>query len=136
MTPIILLPDPEMKRAQLYGLHHASVPWFYGQFRFCGHSRNVFREYERYIETAFARFQNVYRRYREEVALFPDRCRSQHSAPSVKFSLEQSSLCLGASAAPFSISAWITSPNSTERCLRSKCLTHTLDPPSRTYPSL
>jgi len=35
-----------------------------------------------YIETAFARFRNAYRRYREEVALFLDRSRSQHSAPS------------------------------------------------------
>ena len=128
MLSIILVRDPQMKSTRLYDLHPASVPWFCGQFRFCGLGRNVFREYERYIETAFARFQNAYRRYRGDGALFPDRCRSQHSAPSVRFSLEHSSLCVGASAAPFSISAWITSPNSTERCLGSKCLTHTLDP--------
>jgi len=82
MVPIILLPDPQMKRTRLYDLHPSSVPGFCGLFRFCGHSRNVFQGYERCIETAFARFQNAYRRYREEVALFLDRCRSQHSAPS------------------------------------------------------
>jgi hypothetical protein len=96
MRPIILVRDPQMKRARLYGLHPASVPVFCGQFRFCGHIRNVFRECERYIETAFARFQNAYRRYREDGPLFPDRCRSQHSAPSVRFSLEHSSLCFSA----------------------------------------
>jgi len=98
MLPIILLPGPQMKRTRLYGLYLASVPGSCGQFRSCGHGRNVFREYARYIETAFARFQNAYRRYREDGALFPDRYRSQQSAPSVKFSLAQSSPCLGVSA--------------------------------------
>jgi hypothetical protein len=133
---IILVGDPQMKRTRLFGLHPASVSGFCAQFRFCGLGRNVFREYERYIETAFARFQNAFRRYRGDGALFPDRCRSQHSAPSVRFSLEQSPLCVGASAASFSVSAWITSSNSTEVCLESKCFAHTPDPLSRTYPSL
>lgn len=82
MTPIILLPDPQMKGRRLSGLHRAFVPWFCGQFRFCGRGRNVFRGCEKYIETVFARFQNAYHRYRGDGLSFPDRCRSQHRAPS------------------------------------------------------
>ena len=82
MTPIILLPDPQMKGRRLSGLHRAFVPCFCGQFRFCGRGRNVFRGCEKYIETVFARFQNAYHRYRGDGLSFPDRCRSQHSAPS------------------------------------------------------
>ena len=95
MLPIILLLGLQTKRTRLYGLYPASVPGFCGLFRFYGQSRNVFQGRERCIETAFARFQNAYRRYREDGALSSDRYRSQQSAPLVKFSLAQSSPCLG-----------------------------------------